>query len=120
MRSLVCLAAFQNERKTEQGGPSTGWGVRITACSSASIARWLRSPNLFALLATAAALYAFLQVGKVIEQTTKRQVPSTIVALLVSRQAERVAATASGILAATNKTQQDEVSATSRMEVGRL
>jgi adenylate cyclase len=74
----------------------------------------------FALLATAAAMYAFLQVGRVVERITVYRVPSAIASLELSRQAERVAAVAPAALAATTKAQHDEVSATIRAQMARL
>ena len=47
-----------------------------------------------AVLATAAALYAFLQVGEVVERITKFRAPFALASLELSRQAERVAAAA--------------------------
>ena len=74
----------------------------------------------FAVLATAAAMYAFLQVGQVVERITEHRVPSAIASLELSRQAERVAAAAPAALAATTKAQHDEVSATIRAQMTRL
>ncbi|TIU09945.1 MAG: hypothetical protein E5W40_13845, partial [Mesorhizobium sp.] len=44
----------------------------------------------FAVFATAAALYAFLQVGEVVDSITRDRVPSALASLQLSRQAERV------------------------------
>ena len=74
----------------------------------------------FAVLATAAAVYAFLQVGAVVERITDRRVPSALGSLEVSRQAERVAATAPAALATTSTVQHKEVSAASGSEMARL
>ena len=65
----------------------------------------------FAVFATAAALYAFLQVGEVVDRITRDRVPSALASLQLSRQAERVAATAPAILASTSNAQHNEVSA---------
>ena len=73
-----------------------------------------------AVLATAVALYAFLQVGDVLDRITKDRVPSAIAALQLSRQAERVAAAAPSVLAATSKSQHREVSAAVAVEMVRL
>ena len=70
-----------------------------------------------AVLATAAALYAFLQVGDVVERITKDRVPSALASLQLSRQAERVAAAAPSVLAATSKAQHSEVSAAVAVEM---
>jgi signal transduction histidine kinase/DNA-binding response OmpR family regulator/HAMP domain-containing protein len=74
----------------------------------------------FAVLATAAAVYAFLQVADVVERITERRVPSAIASLEISRQAERVAAAAPAVLASTSKPQHDEVSGTIAAEMARL
>ena len=74
----------------------------------------------FAVLATAAAMYAFLQVGQVVERITEHRVPAAIASLELSRQAERVAAAAPAALAATTKAQHDEVSAAIRAQMARL
>ena len=73
-----------------------------------------------AVLATAAALYAFFQVGGVVERITKDRVPSALASLQLSRQAERVAAAAPSVLAATSKAQHSEVSAAVADEMSRL
>lgn len=74
----------------------------------------------FAVLATAAALYAFLEVGEVLDRITKDRVPSALASLQLSRQAERVAATAPAVLASTSKAQHNEVSAAIAAEMTRL
>jgi class 3 adenylate cyclase/PAS domain-containing protein len=74
----------------------------------------------FAVLATAAALYAFLEVGEVVERITKERVPSALASLQLSRQAERVAASAPAVLASTSKAQHNEVSAAIAAEMTRL
>jgi adenylate cyclase len=72
------------------------------------------------VLTSAAALYAFLQVGDAVERITKDRVPSVFASLQLSRQAERVAATAPAVLAATSKTQHSEVSSAVEIEMSRL
>lgn len=74
----------------------------------------------FAVLATAAAVYAFLQVGEVVERITDRRVPSALGSLELSRQAERVAATAPAVLATISTAQHNAVSAAIGMEMARL
>jgi adenylate cyclase len=74
----------------------------------------------FALLATAVAVYVFVQVGIVVDHITERRVPAALASLQLSRQAERVAATAPAVLAASNKAQHDTVSAAISMEMERL
>ncbi|RWP41474.1 MAG: HAMP domain-containing protein, partial [Mesorhizobium sp.] len=74
----------------------------------------------FAVLATTAALYAFLEVGEVVDHITKERVPSALASLQLSRQAERVAATAPAALASTSKAQHNEVSTAIAAEMTRL
>ena len=74
----------------------------------------------FAVLATAAAVFAFLQVGEVVERITESRVPSALGSLELSRQAERVVATAPAVLATTNAVQHDEVSTAIGAEMARL
>lgn len=74
----------------------------------------------FAVLATAAAVYAFLQVGEVVERITERRVPSALASLELSRQAERVAATTPAVLATTSTVQHNEVSTAIGVEMSRL
>ena len=51
----------------------------------------------FAVLATAVAVFAFLQVGQVVDRITEQRVPAALSSLELSRQAERVAAAAPGL-----------------------
>ncbi|RWN65018.1 MAG: HAMP domain-containing protein [Mesorhizobium sp.] len=74
----------------------------------------------FAVFATAAALYAFLQVGEVVDSITRDRVPSALASLQLSRQAERVAATAPAILTSTSEARHNEVSAAIGAEMTRL
>jgi class 3 adenylate cyclase/PAS domain-containing protein len=74
----------------------------------------------FAVLATAAALYAFLEVREVVDRITQERVPSALASLQLSRQAERVAASAPAVLASTSKAQHNEVSAAIAAEMTRL
>ncbi|WP_342240597.1 PAS-domain containing protein [Inquilinus sp. OTU3971] len=72
------------------------------------------------MLSTAAAIYAHLEVGSVIERITQRRVPSALAALQLSRQAERVAAAAPSLLGATTKSKHAEISDAVSIEVARL
>jgi adenylate cyclase len=74
----------------------------------------------FAVLATAAALYAFLQLGEVIDRITRDRVPSALASLQLSRQAERVAAIAPAVLTSTSEARHNEVSAAISVEMTRL
>ena len=66
----------------------------------------------FAVLAAAAALYAFLEVGKVLEQITLRDTPAAMSSLEVSRQTERLLKRAPGLLTVTTKGEWDQLSKT--------
>ncbi|MFU0505827.1 adenylate/guanylate cyclase domain-containing protein [Pseudaminobacter sp. NGMCC 1.201702] len=72
------------------------------------------------MLSTVAAIYVHLEVGSVVERITQRRVPSAFAALQLSRQAERVAAAAPSMLAATSKSKRAEVSAAVSTEMARL
>ncbi|OAP39963.1 guanylyl cyclase [Sinorhizobium glycinis] len=74
----------------------------------------------FAVLATAGALYAFLQLSQVVERVTERRAPSALLSLELSRHAERVAATAPAVLASTSRARHSEVSAAIGSEMSRL
>jgi phosphoglycerate-specific signal transduction histidine kinase len=56
-------------------------------------------------------MYAFSEVGSAVEQITESRVPAALSSLKLSRQAERVTATAPSILAATSKAQHEEIRA---------
>lgn len=74
----------------------------------------------FAVLATAAALFAFLEVGEVVDRITRDRVPSALASLQLSRQAERVAASAPAVLTSTSRAQHNEVSTAIAVEMTRL
>ena len=48
----------------------------------------------FAVLAAAASMWAFLELGRVVERTTEERAPAALALLELSRQAERIAAAA--------------------------
>ncbi len=58
--------------------------------------------------------------AEVVEQITERRVPSALSSLALSRQAERVAAAAPAVLAATSKAQHDTVSTAIAFEMARI
>ncbi len=74
----------------------------------------------FAVLAAGAAMYSFLEVGKVLELITTRRVPAANSALELSRQAERIAGAAPALLTAEDATQHRIVSANIASEVQTL
>lgn len=72
------------------------------------------------MLSTAAAIYAHLEVGSVVQNITQSRVPSALAALQLSRQAERVAAAAPSLLAAASMSKRAEVSGAISGEMARL
>jgi hypothetical protein len=46
----------------------------------------------FAVLAAAASMWAFLELGRVVQRTTEENAPAALASLELSRQAERIAA----------------------------
>jgi signal transduction histidine kinase len=73
----------------------------------------------FAVLAAAAGIYAFRQVGERLDVVDTR-VPSTVNSLELSRSADRIIAAAPALLAATDRKRRDEVKAELGAEVERL
>jgi signal transduction histidine kinase len=73
----------------------------------------------FSILAAAAGIYAFRQVGDRLELINAR-VPQVATSMEVSRAADRLVASASALLAAATTEERDEVSARMRPEVDRL
>src|SRR6516164_9427681 len=73
----------------------------------------------FAVLAAAAGIYAFRQVGDRLELIDAR-VPQVASSMEISRAADRLIASAPALLAATTAKERDEISARMRPEVDRL
>jgi adenylate cyclase len=73
----------------------------------------------FAVLAAAAGIYAFRQVGDRLELIDAR-VPQVVSSMEISRAADRLIASASALLAATTTKERDEVSNRMRPELDRL
>jgi len=73
----------------------------------------------FAILAAAAGIYAFREVGGRLDVVDTR-IPPTLSALELSRSAERIIAAAPALLAATDRNRRDEIKAELAAEVGRL
>jgi adenylate cyclase len=74
----------------------------------------------FAVIAAAAAMYSFAEVGKVLGRITEERMPSALASLELSRQAERIVTAAPAFLAAATRTQHQEVSQAIAAEVGHL
>ena len=73
----------------------------------------------FAVLAAAAGIYAFRQVGDRLELIDAR-VPQVVTSMEISRAADRLIASAPALLAATSAKERDEISNRMRPEVDRL
>ena len=73
----------------------------------------------FAVLAAAAGIYAFRQVGERLELIDAR-VPQVVTSMEISRAADRLIASAPALLAATTAKDRDEISNRMRPEVDRL
>jgi class 3 adenylate cyclase/PAS domain-containing protein len=74
----------------------------------------------FAVLAAAAAMYAFLQVGSTLDTITQERVPAALTAQRLSRQAERVVAMAPAYLSVATLTEHEQLSGRIAAEVERL
>ena len=72
----------------------------------------------FAVLAAAAAMHAFLQVGGALDRITERRMPAALGSLELAGQAERLVATAPVLLGATSRTQHEERSARIALQIG--
>ena len=57
----------------------------------------------FAVIAAAAAMYSFAEVGKLLARITEERVPPALASLELSRQAERIVTAAPAFLAATTR-----------------
>jgi len=73
----------------------------------------------FAVLAAAAGIYAFREVGGRLDVVDTR-IPPTLSALELSRSAERIIAAAPALLAATDRTRRDEIKTELTVEAERL
>ena len=74
----------------------------------------------FAVIAAAAGLYSFAEVGRVLGRITEERVPSALASLELSRQAERIVAAAPALLAVRSSDRHEEVSAEITAEVDEL
>gem|GEM_PF-2246424 len=74
----------------------------------------------FAVLAVAASMWAFLELGRVVERTTEERAPAALALLELSRQAERIAAAASALLAAPNEAGRARVAVDIRAQLASL
>ncbi len=74
----------------------------------------------FAVIAAAAAMYSFAEVGSMLGRITQQRVPSALASLELSRQAERIVAAAPALLAVTSTDQLRAVSGSIAGEVAKL
>ena len=74
----------------------------------------------FAVFAAAAAMYAFLQVGIVLDQITQKRVPAALASQQLSRQAERVVSMAPAYLSVATSIEHEQLSSRIAAEVERL
>ena len=74
----------------------------------------------FAVFAAAAAMYAFLQVGEVLDQITQKRVPAALASQQLSRQAERVVSMAPAYLSVATSIEHEQLSSRIAAEVERL
>ena len=74
----------------------------------------------FAVLAAAASMWAFLELGRVVQRTTEENAPAALASLELSRQAERIAAAAPALLGALNEASRARVVADIRAQLANL
>jgi adenylate cyclase len=74
----------------------------------------------FAVLAAAASMWAFLELGRVVQRTTEENAPAALASLELSRQAERIAAAAPALLGALNEASRARVVADIRSQLANL
>ena len=74
----------------------------------------------FAVLAAAAAMWAFLELGRVVARITEERAPAALASLELSRQAERIAAAAPALLAARSEGARTKVAAHIRTQFASL
>ena len=74
----------------------------------------------FAVLAAAASMWAFLELGRVVQRTTEENAPAALALLELSRQAERIAAGAPALLTAPNEASRAKVVADIRAQLANL
>ena len=74
----------------------------------------------FAVLSAAAAMYAFREVGNVLDRITGERIPSAVISLRLSRQAERIVRSAPALLTVRNVGQWHSVQRLMSYEVAQL
>jgi adenylate cyclase len=79
------------------------WGIRVRLLLA------FLCISLFAVLAAAAALYSFLEVGRTLGRIARKDMPQAIESMEVSRQSERMVNTAPAMLTAETLPQLDQI-----------
>ena len=74
----------------------------------------------FAVLAAAAAMYSFLQVGRTLDRITAQRLPPVLASLQLSGQVERIVAVAPALLTVTSATQHEPLSKAIATEADQL
>jgi signal transduction histidine kinase len=103
------------EAKTTDDSTRSGWNLGVRA----RLLLAFFGISAFTVLAAAAGIYAFRQVGDRLELIDAR-VPQVVSSMEISRAADRLIASAPALLAATTTKEHDEVSNRMRPEVDRL
>ncbi len=116
-RFLPNVPVHRDGIRSEKGDVSTieGWNLGVRA----RLLLAFFGISGFAILAAAAGIYAFRQVGDRLELIDAR-VPQVVSSMEISRAADRLIASASALLAATTTKERDEISNRMRPEVDRL
>ena len=73
-----------------------------------------------AVLGAVAALFAFADVGAVVDRVTGERMPASLASLELSRQIERVASAAPSLLASQTKSRQEDAAREIRADLGQL
>src|SRR5438874_3643035 len=106
-----------NDLRSGKAGDSTHKGLNLGIRARLLFAFFGISG--FSILAAAAGIYAFRQVGNRLELIDAR-VPQVVSSMEISRAADRLIASAPALLAATTTKEHDEISNRMRPEVDRL
>jgi phosphoglycerate-specific signal transduction histidine kinase len=109
------LTATALESREADGSKGVGWNLGVRA----RLLLAFFGISAFAVLAAAAGIYAFRQVGDRLELIDAR-VPQVVSSMEISRAADRLIASAPALLAAATTKERDEISSRMRPEVDRL
>jgi signal transduction histidine kinase len=109
------LTAAALEAEKADGSRLRGWNLGVRGRLLLAFV----GISAFAILAAAAGIYAFRQVGEGLELIDAR-VPQVVSSMAISRAADRLIASTPALLAATTKKERDEISSRMRPEVDRL